>query len=148
MDSAPARQVFADKHFLAAVLAAIVFWLGLSVWQPPAPDIRWPIQQWQVFIQVVLLYPVVEEWLFRGYLQGYLLKRSWGERRYAGLSLANILTSLVFTAAHFLYHPPLAAASVVIPSLIFGYFRDRHGRLLSPILLHAYYNLGYFWLFS
>ena len=26
--------------------------------------------------------------------------------------------------------------------------RDRYGRLHAPILLHVYYNLGYFWIFT
>jgi membrane protease YdiL (CAAX protease family) len=143
------RAIFCDKHFLAAILAAIVFWLALFLWRQPSPVMLWwPLVEWEIALQVVLLYPILEELLFRGYLQGYLLGKSWARSRLVGISSANLVTSLIFTAAHFLYHPPLAAATVLIPSLIFGYFRDRHGRLLSPILLHAYYNLGYFWLFS
>ena len=58
------------------------------------------------------------------------------------------LVSLVFTGLHFINHPPAWAASVLIPSLIFGFFRDRTGRLLAPILLHVFYNSGFIWIFS
>jgi hypothetical protein len=49
-------------------------------------------------------------------------------------------------------HPPLAAISVMIPSLIFGHFRDRYNaapyqHLAAPIGLHIWYNSGYFLLF-
>jgi membrane protease YdiL (CAAX protease family) len=37
---------------------------------------------------------------------------------------------------------------VFFPSLVFGLFKDRTQRLLAPILLHVFYNAGYFWLFA
>ena len=61
---------------------------------------------------------------------------------------ANLLTSLVFAGMHFFYHLPLWAAAVFIPSLVFGYFKDKYLSLGPPILLHVYYNSGYYWLFG
>jgi len=37
---------------------------------------------------------------------------------------------------------------VFFPSLVFGYFKDRTGRLTAPILLHIFYNAGFLWLFT
>ena len=67
-----------------------------------------------------------------------------------GLLVGLIVTliSLVFTGLHFIYHPPLWAASVLLPSLVFGYFKDRYRTLTTPIILHVFYNAGYFWLFA
>lgn len=98
-------------------------------------------------MHVALLMPVVEELLFRGVLQGWLLERSWGARRAFGLSNANLLTSGVFSVVHLLNHPPLWALGVWFPSLVFGYFRERHHSVLPGILLHSVYNAGYFWWF-
>ena len=39
-------------------------------------------------------------------------------------------------------------AAVIVPSLIFGYFRDRHGNIHAAVVLHVFYNAGYLWLFS
>ncbi|MEO7557618.1 MAG: JDVT-CTERM system glutamic-type intramembrane protease, partial [Gammaproteobacteria bacterium] len=61
--------------------------------------------------------------------------------------IANVATTLLFAGFHFFYHAPLWAALVILPSLIFGYFRDRHQRVLPAIVLHVFYNAGYFWLF-
>ena len=36
------------------------------------------------------------------------------------------------------------AASVVVPSLVFGHLRDRTGSTVPAILVHGWYNLGYF----
>ncbi|MBU1192755.1 MAG: hypothetical protein KKA36_09395 [Gammaproteobacteria bacterium] len=47
---------------------------------------------------------------------------------------------------YFLKRPALQ--QVIVPSLIFGHFRDRFGTLHAPIMLHIYYNLGYFWIFA
>lgn len=146
MQPVTVQQVLSDKHFMAAVLAAMVFWGLLLVSYPLHPQAAWPLTHWREAIQVAILYPLIEEGLFRGLIQGELIRRVPFQRQWRGLTLANLLTSGVFVAAHFFYHPPLAALGVLIPSLLFGYFRDRHRRLLSPFLLHGYYNLGYFWL--
>ena len=68
--------------------------------------------------------------------------------RFNLLSKANVLTSLLFTALHFFSHSPLWAAAVFLPSLVFGHFRERHNSLVSPIILHAFYNGLYFSLFG
>jgi hypothetical protein len=84
------------------------------------------------------------ELLFRGVLQGRLTARPWGRRQFGGITLANLLVSLLFTALHFIGHPPLWAAGVLLPSLLYGYFRDRHYCVLPAIALHVFYNAGYF----
>jgi membrane protease YdiL (CAAX protease family) len=33
---------------------------------------------------------------------------------------------------------------VLLPSLLYGYFRDRHGSVYPAIALHVFYNAGYF----
>lgn len=96
---------------------------------------------------LALLYPVLEEIVFRGLIQEQL-HAVLSARTFGALSVANLLTSLLFTGLHFLSHPPLWAALVFFPSLIFGYFKDRHRSLQAPILLHVFYNTGFLWLFS
>jgi membrane protease YdiL (CAAX protease family) len=90
---------------------------------------------------------VLEEIVFRGALQDtchrYLKPHALGP-----ISLANVVTSLVFMALHFFYHPMPWAVSVIAPSLVFGYFKDRHRSLSAPIQLHSFYNAGYYWLFG
>jgi membrane protease YdiL (CAAX protease family) len=39
---------------------------------------------------------------------------------------------------------PALAAGVLLPALLFGYFRDRHDSVLPAIALHVFYNAGYF----
>ncbi|MGB1581275.1 MAG: JDVT-CTERM system glutamic-type intramembrane protease MrtJ [Nevskiales bacterium] len=107
----------------------------------------WITQAGLTFFLLALLYPLLEEIVFRGLIQDSLNERlaRW---RFRLLSKANLVTSLLFTALHFFSHPPLWAASVFIPSLVFGHFRERHNSLISPIVLHAFYNSVYFALFG
>ncbi|HWS03871.1 MAG TPA: JDVT-CTERM system glutamic-type intramembrane protease [Gammaproteobacteria bacterium] len=142
------NQMLRDRQFFWALLIAPLLWLIGYYFYSPTPDWKWPLHQPRELVFLVILYPSVEELLFRGLLQGWLLERANFQRHWQGLTLANLATSVIFTVLHFLMHPPLAAASVLLPSLVFGYFRDRYGRLHAPILLHVYYNLGYFWLFA
>ena len=141
------RILWRDPLFLLAVLAGLVSWLVLYVIQQPTVQWNWPlVRPWQ-FLLPVLLYPVIEEIVFRGLIQeqvrDYISRLSLGP-----VTMANLLTSLLFAGLHFIYHAPLWAALVFFPSLVFGFFKDRTDRLVAPIILHVFYNAGYLWLFS
>ncbi len=141
------RVPWQDPLFLAAVLAGLVTWLVLYYLQQPAVQWSWPLTRpWQ-FLLPVLLYPVVEEIIFRGLVQEFIHDHI-SHKSLGPLTLANLLASLLFTGLHFLFHAPLWAALVFFPSLVFGFFKDRTQRLLAPIILHVFYNAGYFWLFA
>lgn len=136
-----------DPLVAVAALAAVLFWLVLGLATQPQTDLTWPLTDPQRFLQLALLYPILEEWVFRGFIQDLAHQhlRAW---RLGPLSHANILTSLLFTGLHFFYHPPLWAASVLAPSLLFGFFKDRTGKLTTPILLHVFFNSGYLLIFA
>jgi len=134
----------ADPRFGLALLAGLLFWLALF-WMARAGLVETgPAHGLPVLLMLVLLQPLVEELLFRGVLQGRLAARPWGRRQIGGFSLANLTASLLFAALHFPSHPPLWAAGVLLPSLLYGYFRDRHDSVLPAIALHVFYNAGYF----
>jgi membrane protease YdiL (CAAX protease family) len=136
-----------DPLFYTAVAAALLYWLALYLLLQPPLELGWPLREPWRFLYPALFYPVVEELIFRGLIQD-MAHRHLKPWRLGPLTHANILTSLLFTALHFINHPPLWAAAVLIPSLLFGFFKDRTGALTAPILLHVFYNSGYFWLFS
>jgi hypothetical protein len=141
---APLRR---DPLLYLALLAGPLAWLVL--WGLYPAPVAWdkPLRHPLWFLQLSVLYPVVEEIVFRGLLQE-LVQDYLSKARLGPLSVANLLTSVLFTAAHFFYHPPLAASLVFFPSLVFGFFKDRTAALTAPILLHAFYNAGYLWLFG
>lgn len=141
------KTFWRDPLFYIALLAPLIFWGFLYAQVQPPIDLGWPLNTPVRFLVVALLYPVVEEVVFRGLLQDLMHQRlkPW---RLGPLTHANILTSLLFTALHFINHPPLWAASVLVPSLLFGFFKDRTGGLAAPISLHVFYNSGYFWVFG
>lgn len=92
---------------------------------------------------VILVYPVLEEIVFRGLIQPALAKPTRGAAC-GPLTLANVLTSLLFAAMHLLQHAPLHAGLVLLPSLIFGLFRDRSGSVAPGMLLHVGWNAAVF----
>jgi len=141
-------MLWRDLLFWLAVMAGPLCWLLLYLLLRPAtPQWTWPLAAPAEYLLPVLLYPVLEEIVFRGLLQE--LAQEFISRRTLGpVSLANLLTSLVFTGFHFLNHTPLWAALVFFPSLVFGFFKDRYGTLTAPILLHGFYNAGFLLLFT
>jgi len=91
----------------------------------------------------VIAYPVVEEWLFRGLIQGELLRLRKLSRTFTGISGANLVTSLLFVALHLINHPPLWAMAVLVPSLVLGHFRERYQQVWIPMALHMLFNASY-----
>jgi membrane protease YdiL (CAAX protease family) len=136
-----------DPLFYAALLAAPVVWLGLYFLLRPSVDSLWPLYSYETVLWSVLFFPVAEEILFRGLLQE-LVRDYFSKKTLGPVSVANLVTSAVFTGLHFFYQPAQWAALVLFPSLVFGFFKERSGRLTAPIILHAFYNFGFLWLFS
>lgn len=127
------------------MLAAPVSWLilaaaGLSV-NTHSPDIK-------LLFWSALIYPILEEIVFRGTLQPALLSRAWFRHSKGGISLANVLTSIVFAGFHLISQAPLWASLVFLPSLVFGATRDRYGNISASIVLHMFYNFGFIILFA
>jgi membrane protease YdiL (CAAX protease family) len=128
-------------------LAAPLFWTVLYWVTRPAIDVLWPLDAPSVFLMAALIYPVLEEIAFRGAAQGALWKTRLANVTIGPLSGPNLLTSVVFTGMHIWLRPGWFALGVIVPSLIFGYFRDRYQGLVPSILLHVFYNAGFFLLF-
>lgn len=84
----------------------------------------------------------LEEVIFRGGIQGGLLRKEVFRLKLLGLSLANWLTSSLFAAAHVWQHPALLVPGYFVVSLVLGYFRERYKGIAVPVALHAWYNLA------
>jgi membrane protease YdiL (CAAX protease family) len=90
------------------------------------------------FIMLVIIAPIAEEILFRGYLLGKL-------RKYAPLWVAIIVTSLVFAVVHFAWNVGL---DVFALSIALCLLRVVTGSLWASILLHMMKNsVAFYFLF-
>ena len=125
--------------------APVVLWL-LFRWQPElrAVDVQWP----QAGVMLVLLMPLLEELAFRGYLQGVLAASAVRRFSIFHISGQNLVTTAVFSAFHLLSHSVLWSLAVVLPSLVFGFFRDKYQSVIPSAMLHVYFNGLYFYFFS
>ena len=139
------KSIFRDPQFYLCLGLGPVSWLLMSTIYPARQDLGIPPIAWFQLSLIILIYPVLEEIVFRGLLLEYLSRRF--SRRFGLLTIANLLTSFAFVAAHLFYSPWLWALLVFFPSLVFGYLKERHQSLLSPILIHGFYNFGYVWFF-
>lgn len=91
------------------------------------------------FIGLVIIPPVSEEIVFRGFMYGGLRSR-------LKLWLAALITSVIFAVAHLQigFGAPLvwaAAIDTFVLSLVLIGLRERTGSLTAPILLHGLKNL-------
>jgi hypothetical protein len=138
------RPFSLDRQFMLALLAGMVVWLAFWLVFPGLLPVLPLKANVSFLLSLVIWQPVLEELLFRGVVQGQFRLRTWGTEKRWGLTQANLLTSVLFMLAHAFYHPPLWAVAVFVPSLVFGYFRDRYGSIYPSLALHVYYNMGFF----
>lgn len=131
-----------DPHLYLTLVASVCCALALHILLPDgfAADIASSLVSISLF---VIAYPVVEEWLFRGLIQGELLRLRKLSRTFTGISGANLVTSLLFVALHLINHPPLWAMAVLVPSLVLGHFRERYQQVWIPMALHMLFNASY-----
>lgn len=122
---------------LVAVIAPLVLGQWLPLWDSSV--LKEGLHGAIVFC---LSIAVLEEVIFRGGVQGWLLRKSIFKTGLLGLSRANWLTSLIFAAAHVWQHPFELVPGYLAVSLVLGYFRERYNGILVPVALHAYYNLA------
>lgn len=131
------KRLFTDRLFLLVLFSGCVLSLLIGALFDAG---GWLDRGWMPLLSLVLWAPVVEELAFRGVVQGYLSTGIWGRRTIVGLSVANIVAAVLFTAWHLVYRTDLTAWLVFFPALVFGYFRDRYGSLVPCVILHAAYN--------
>lgn len=113
--------------------------LGMITWAP-----KWPTPAWIWLLNNLLLVTLVEEALFRGYIQGGLTQRL--KHLPYGQTLALLLASLLFGLAHIGagWNWVLLAA---IAGLAYG-LAYRFGGLWAAIATHFGLNLLHFALFT
>lgn len=87
---------------------------------------------------IVVLVPLAEEMLFRGYLQGYLITRM---ERWKAIAI----TSLCFVAFHFSPSQGFTNVTVLLSlfplSCYLGFLREKQQSLWAPAMLHGTFNL-------
>ena len=139
-------KFFRDWQFYLCLALGPVSWWLISFAEPVRADLALPQIAWYQLALIILVYPVLEEIVFRGLLLEFLTKRL--RFRYGLLTSANVLTSVVFVLVHLICNNWIWALLIFFPSLVFGYMKERHQSMISPIILHSFYNLGFVSLFS
>jgi len=134
----PARRCLLDYPFVLAFVAGIVVVSVGHNWLPPFTTRH--AFDWTLILALIAWQPLFEEILFRGLIQGQLTKRDWARRSRLQISSANAVTSLLFVGIHMIGNATLFSLTVFIPSLVFGYFRDRCNSIYPSIVLHCAYN--------
>ncbi len=129
------------KGFLFGLGASLI-WVAVSLILQHS--FKLPAGQYWLVAYVVLLTPVIEEVMFRGYILGSLMTNT------PQFYIANIITSLLFVAVHcigwsfqgllIVNAGSVTVVSIVVLSLVLGYVRFKSNSLLASIMLHTSNN--------
>ena len=130
------KPLFLSIFLLAAFLLLEEFYFYVLGIEMPESFIEFMLAEPILlgFISVVVVAPIIEEFLFRGFLYSQLRRsflKDWG---------AVAVSSLVWTAIHFQYEVGILFFLFLF-GLFLGYFRIKYNSLLIPVALHALNNL-------
>lgn len=99
--------------------------------------LHYPKLLYATIAMVVFLIPIIEEILFRGFLQTSL-------RGYFGPLASIAICSVIFAFFHFSVSQGInnfnILGSLFLLSLFLGFLRERQGNLLAPIAMHSTFN--------
>lgn len=88
-------------------------------------------------ISIIILAPLIEETLFRGFLQTYI-------RQHLGSKQAIVITSACFSLFHYAGGQGAANISIIVSlfvlALFLGFLYEKQGSLLAPMVLHGTFN--------
>ena len=131
-------------YFVLSLGLAVPVWIaaffGVYVELIQSP----PFESILAILTAVLLFPVLEELVFRGLLWdlwGFFARNKAG--LIASLSVKNCFISICFSSLHAINYGTLGALLVFIPSLWLGWLRERSGSVKVCCLVHVLWNLGY-----
>jgi len=88
-------------------------------------------------LSIIVLAPLIEETLFRGFFQSFI-------RKHLGSKQAIFITSVCFAFFHYSASQGIGNISIIgslfVLSLFLGFLYEKQGSLLAPITLHALFN--------
>lgn len=137
-----APRLWHDRVIVLAAFGGLLAGLTLH-WLMPVHYASGVWQSPMLLFGFIVWQPVLEEFLFRGVLQGQFLRPWWGRKSFWGISAANTLTAVLFVLLHLVHHAPIWALAVFPPAIVFGTLRERHGSIVPSVLMHAFYNAVY-----
>lgn len=127
-------------------LRSVPFWLAASLALPAALGFALAaragvaVRGSESLVGFLIVYPVLEELVFRGLVQDTLQRQPVLARTCWGVNGAIVIAALLFALAHLFAQPWPWALAVLAPGIVFGWAYHRYGTVLAPILLHVLYN--------
>jgi len=135
-----------DKYFYMFMIIPLLLYFALYYVLLFMPTIKINTNSFSLFSLHFLLVQffvvsIPEELFFRGFLMQLISEYTGNRKVCYFLSYANILSSVLFSAAHIFTHSLMWSMSILFPSLIFGYFREKYNSVWPSIILHFWYNI-------
>lgn len=108
---------------------------------------KWSSNDIGRFLQITVLASLVEEIVFRGFVYHLLEKIKFFREDSWFITKRNLLVSLLNSVARGVVVAPIWFRASLLPSLIFGYARERFGTVTAPLLIHLNFTVWYYLFF-
>ncbi|PIS03020.1 MAG: hypothetical protein COT85_03045 [Chlamydiae bacterium CG10_big_fil_rev_8_21_14_0_10_42_34] len=130
--------------FLSQVLELVIYKIFKVTQLPDQIAVKFlkstfdnPVYFTLAVISIIVLAPLIEETLFRGFLQTFI-------RKHLGSKQAIVITSFCFSLFHYSAGQGLGNISIIVSlfvlSLFIGFLYEKQGSLFAPMVLHGSFN--------
>ncbi|MGB1538886.1 MAG: JDVT-CTERM system glutamic-type intramembrane protease MrtJ [Pseudomonadales bacterium] len=133
-----------------ALIGALFLWSASSIVAGVSPNLHWVIRDFDLFLIFCFVSPVLEEYVFRGLIYDYVERRNqraWPVGGVLQISVANLVSTLLFAMMHGVFRGVSSGLLVIVPSLYLGLLRRETYGLGPCMIVHGLWNLGWFSLF-
>jgi len=145
----PSQPWYHTLAFRRVPFSVAAYWLGiwfvtttlvvilLSMMERPAENfmaLMTAQPHWLMIVATIVMAPLMEECLFRGYLYQAIALTP------LGATGAVLITSVLFTGMHAQQYTGYGMVQIFVLALVLGLARARSGSLLVPLLIHVTQN--------
>lgn len=126
---------------LGAIIGAVLFWYQVHELLPYDFS-NHANKGWYPFFKIVVFYPVLEEYVFRGLIWEYLEKLDFLDKKLSVVMIV-IVSSAIFCMAHMIFRD-ISALPILFAGIYLGIIRSNATTILPVIGVHCFWNFGWY----
>jgi len=144
------KHAFGKGLLLGAIVNILIILILIIFKAPISFPFNNKITYFEILFGAIVIAPIAEELMFRGFMQGILQKNYLLNENRTRIKIIIVITALLFTIAHVRYivytetlQWMFTLLGIFILSLYLGYLRNKYQSIIPSIFVHFGFNMNW-----